>query len=65
MIYFDDKEFVWHEGLTVADLLGSVADGHDLAVVKVNGRLVSRPQFDATPVPDGARIIPIPMIAGG
>ncbi len=65
MIYFDDLEIPWHEGLTVAGLLEKVDDGYNHVVVKVNGRPVSRPHFDATPVPDGARIIPIPMIAGG
>ena len=65
MIYFEGQEIPWHQGLTVTGLLEQVADGHDYAVVKVNGRLLSRPQFDTTPVPDGARVIPIPMIAGG
>jgi sulfur carrier protein ThiS len=65
MVYFADKEFIWHQGLTVAGLLEQAADGHDYAVLKIDGRLVSRPHFDTTPVPDGARIIPIPMIAGG
>ena len=65
MIIFDDKELSWHEGLTMAGLLEQVADGQAYAVVKMNGRLVSRPHFEKTLVPDGARVTPIPMIAGG
>jgi len=33
--------------------------------VRINGKLVSRPNFGETPVPDQARINLIPMIAGG
>jgi len=65
MIYFDEAEIPWHEGLTMADVIDQVADGQAYAVVKMNGRLVSRPRFEKTLVPDGARVVPIPMIAGG
>ena len=65
MISFDDTQIPWQEGLTMAGLLEKVADGHKYAVVKMNDRLVSRPYFETTLVPDGARVTPIPMIAGG
>ena len=65
MVYLDDQPIPWHAGMTVATLLHHLTDGHLYAVVKMDGRLVSRPHFDVTPVPDGARVIPIPMIAGG
>ena len=65
MIYFDDTEIPWHEGLTMSELIEKVANGHIYAVVKMNGRLVSRPHFETTLVPDGASVTPIPMIAGG
>ena len=51
--------------MTLSALLAGLEDGHTIAVVKLNGKLVSRPQFDITVVPDGARVIPLPMIAGG
>jgi thiamine biosynthesis protein ThiS len=65
MVTVGDQELPWEEGLTVATLLARLTDGHIYAVVKLDGRLVSRPHFNVTPVPDGARIILIPMIAGG
>ena len=65
MVYLGDKEMPWKEGLTVAALLEGLEDGHIYAVVKLDGRLVSRPHFNTTPVADGARVTPIPMIAGG
>jgi thiamine biosynthesis protein ThiS len=65
MVTVGEQKIPWEEGMTVATLLSQLKDGHRYAVVKLNGNLVSRPRFDATPVPDDARVIPIPMIAGG
>lgn len=65
MVFVDDATYDWQSGLTLADVLARLPDGEIYAVVKLDGRLVSRPFFASTPVPDGARITPIPMIAGG
>jgi len=65
MVTVDEQEISWHDGLTVATLLDQLDDGHFYAVVKLDGKLVSRPRFNTTTVPDGARITLIPMIAGG
>ena len=65
MVTIGEQEVAWEEGLTVAKLLAKLTDGHLYAVVKLNGRLVSRPHFNTTWVRDGARVTPIPMIAGG
>ena len=65
MVHVGEQEIPWQEGLTVAELLAQLMDGHIYAVVKLNGKLVCRPHFNTTRVPDGARVRPIPMIAGG
>ncbi len=65
MIRVADKTLNWHEGMTVSDVLIELADSHPYAVVRINGTYVSRPNFDKTPIPDGAEIFLIPMIAGG
>ncbi len=65
MISLDDDQMPWHNGMTVADLLETIADADQYAVVKVNGRYVSRPEFNKYEIPDNAEIRLIPMIAGG
>jgi thiamine biosynthesis protein ThiS len=65
MVSLGDRDIPWQAGLTVATLLAELQDGHRYVVVKLNGKLVSRPHFASTPVPDGSRVTPIPMIAGG
>jgi sulfur carrier protein ThiS len=65
MIRVGDKTYPWHDGLTVADLLEMIEDAKDCAVVRLNNKLVSKPNFETSLVPDNAEIILIPMIAGG
>ncbi len=65
MIKVGEVKRPWSEGMTVADLLAELDDGSTYAVVRVNEEYVSRPNFGKTPIPDGAQIYLIPMIAGG
>lgn len=65
MITVDDKEMPWRSGMTVSELLKELPEKQDCAVVRLNGRTVSRPRFDSTVIPDQAEVILIPMIAGG
>lgn len=65
MIRVREKEHPWREGMTIADLLRELEDGYPYAVVRVNGKVVTGPQFETTVIPDGAEVFLIPMIAGG
>jgi thiamine biosynthesis protein ThiS len=65
MIRIGEEKRAWHPGLTVAEVLQDVENSHHVAVVRVNGKLVSRPNFATTLVPDQAEVILLPMIAGG
>ena len=65
MIRVRGKEHPWREGMTVADLLKELNDPYPYAVVRIDGRAISRPHFDKATIPDGAEIFLIPMIAGG
>jgi thiamine biosynthesis protein ThiS len=65
VIKVSDKSVVWHQGMTISDLLNELDDPHPYAVVRINEKYVSRPNFDKTIVPDDAEVFLIPMIAGG
>ncbi|MBW2612041.1 MAG: sulfur carrier protein ThiS [Deltaproteobacteria bacterium] len=65
MISLNDEKIPWQEGMTVADLLSGLNDAHNYAVIRVNGKYVSRPNFDAYKIPDEAEIFLIPMVVGG
>ncbi|MBW1730244.1 MAG: MoaD/ThiS family protein [Deltaproteobacteria bacterium] len=65
MIKVGDEQVPWYEGMTIASLLAEREDGHTYAVVRLNGRLISRPKFESTLIPDNAEVILIPMVAGG
>jgi thiamine biosynthesis protein ThiS len=65
MILVGDKEMIRQPGMTLAQVMETLEDGQLHAVVRLNGKLVSKPDFDSTPVPDGAEIQLLPLIAGG
>jgi len=65
VITLEDKQLSWKSGMTVSHLLQEIADAHQYAVIRVNGKYVSRPSFDTYVIPDNAEIYLIPMIAGG
>ena len=65
MIKVSDKKVNWHEGMTITDLLNQIDDSHTYAVVRINDRYVSQPNFDKTTIPDNSEVFLIPMIAGG
>jgi sulfur carrier protein ThiS len=51
--------------MTVADLLREIHEARDCPVVRINDHYVSRPNFETTPVPEGAEVFLIPLVAGG
>lgn len=65
MVYIDEQPFAWRPGMTLAEIVDLVDEQHFFAVVRLNGKLVARPSFSSTPVPDGSQVVLIPMIAGG
>ena len=65
MIKVSDNEVTWREGLTITELLAEINDPYPYAVVRINERYVSRPNFDKTNVPDNSEVFLIPIIAGG
>lgn len=65
MVLVDNQPMEWHQGMTVAQVLEGLEDGHIYAVVRLNGKLISRPNFAAIRVPDNSVLEPIPMVAGG
>lgn len=65
MIKVGEREVPWRQGMTVADLLRDLQDPFPYLVVRINGKTVSRPNFEKTEIPDNAQIFLIPMVAGG
>jgi len=65
MITVNGESHPWREGLTLAELMAVVDPKQGIAVVRLDDRLVSRPNYAVTPVPDGAVLRLIPMVAGG
>ena len=65
MITVNDEKISWQDGMTVRNLLDGLETDHDYAVIRVNGKYVSKPHFDEFLIPDNAEIYLIPMVVGG
>lgn len=65
MILVQGRKIPWKQDMTVSDLLGELGDQYDYAVVRIGTKIVCRPDFEKTPVPDGSEVFLIPMVAGG
>lgn len=65
MVTVDGKQIEWQAGMTLTRLLDALKENQHVAVVRLDGKLVSLPNFADTTVPDGAVIEVIPLVAGG
>jgi thiamine biosynthesis protein ThiS len=65
MVIVDGEHIAWREGMTVADILEEMGDGHDCPVVRLNGAFVARSDFHRAHVPDDTEIHLLHLIAGG
>ena len=65
MVRVGDREYPWHEGMTVTDLLREMGDHYPYPVARIDDRHISRPNFHTTPVPRNSEVFLIPLIAGG
>lgn len=59
------KPVKWVENETVTMLLKRIKYSFPLVVVKINGNIVSKEDFNTTYIPDQAQITIIDIISGG
>lgn len=65
MIEVDGRKLPWTRNMTVASLLETLDNAAFCSVVRLNGRLVSSPQFPETKIEDESVIQLLPLVAGG
>ena len=65
MVRVEGREFHWREGMTVADLLEELGDPYPYAAVRIRGRVISKPDFQKTVVPNDSEVFLLPLISGG
>lgn len=55
----------WHEGLTISRVLELKKYTFKMLVVKINGKLVKKQDYEKTLVPNGADVKVIHLMSGG
>jgi sulfur carrier protein len=64
-ITVNGNQIDWEEGLTISRLLVKMNYTFRMLVIKMNGTLVKKNQYETTSVPDGADVAIIHLISGG
>ena len=65
MITVNGNKIDWTPGMTVRDVLIVMNYTFRMLVVKVNGQLVKKADYDSSSVPDEAEVHVIHLISGG
>jgi sulfur carrier protein len=65
MLQVNDTPLEYHPGMTVEDVLKKKHYVFRMLAVWIDGEFVARGTYDKTPVPDGADVKVVHMIAGG
>jgi len=55
----------WEEGLTITALLTKMNYTFKMLVIKLNGSLIKKDQYESTYIPTGADVAVIHLISGG
>ena len=65
MIKVNNRDSEWYDGMTVRSLLGDKKYTFRMIIVKVNGKVIKKNQYDTHPINDGDKVFVIHMISGG
>ncbi|KAB3526760.1 sulfur carrier protein ThiS [Alkaliphilus serpentinus] len=65
MIKVNTKDFEWEEGLTVQRLLDKKKYTFTKIIVKINGNIINKEDYDSTIINDGDDVKVIHLLAGG
>lgn len=55
----------WEDGMTISSLLIKMNYTFRMLVIKVNGKLIKKDQYDTTLIPQNADVAVIHLISGG
>lgn len=61
----NEHKLVWQEGLVIRDALRLMNYTFKMLVIKLNGQLVKKDDYDSTPIPENADVKVIHLISGG
>jgi len=65
IFFVNGHKQLWKEGLVVRDALTLMNYTFKMLVIKLNGELVKKEDYDSTPIPENADLKVIHLISGG
>lgn len=55
----------WEDNLTIADLLKKKNFTFKMLVIKINGKVIKRNEYDKAVIPEGSNVIVLHLMSGG
>jgi len=65
LISVNEQPLAWRENLSVSELLKICKYSFPLIIVKINGEIVAKSEYEKFMVPDGANVSVIHLMSGG
>lgn len=65
MITVNGNQIEWTQNLSVRDLLKKMNYTFRMLVIKIDGKLVKKDEYDSTIIPCGANVMVMHLISGG
>jgi thiamine biosynthesis protein ThiS len=65
LIIFNGKEHEWQPGLTLENLLKEMDEEPGMVVVRINGKIILKKDYNTCEIPDNAEVNTVEIIAGG
>jgi sulfur carrier protein len=65
MIQVNGEPLEWHEGMTVRDVLTAKKYVFPMLIITIDGKMVSRQDYNKTSVRDGATLEVVHLLSGG
>jgi|Deesub1362A_J573_1020465.scaffolds.fasta_scaffold11159_3 thiamine biosynthesis protein ThiS len=65
MIEVNGEHIPWKEGMTIQDVLETCRYTYPMVIIKVNGKIIKRAQYETYKVKDGDVVQVIHLMSGG
>ncbi len=65
MIKVNNRDSEWYEGMTVRSLLNDKKYTFRMIIVKINGKVIKKDQYDTHLINNADNVLVIHMISGG
>jgi sulfur carrier protein len=65
MLTVNGKDMEWHEGMTISEVIDRLDPSIPMVFVRVDGKIISRKEYESFRLEDESRVDVVTVISGG